>query len=114
MAVHYQQSGGGGGLWGTLGRIVGAASMFIPGLQPIAPFINAGLSLASGDPMGAMTGIIAGPLADEIKGAQAAQAANSASLRETLYKTMYHDLDGAPRLTDTPAQYRRFIDTRRR
>ncbi len=59
MAVHY--TGGGGGLLGTLGRALGAASAFIPGLQPLAPYIGAASALANGDVGGAISSA-AGPL----------------------------------------------------
>ena len=50
MAVHY--TGGGGGLLGTLMR---GAAMFVPGLQPFAPYIGAASALAKGDIGGAVT-----------------------------------------------------------
>ncbi len=56
MAVHY--TGGGGGLFDTLMR---GAAMFVPGLQPLAPYIGAASALAKGDVGGAVTSA-AGPM----------------------------------------------------
>lgn len=54
MAVHYV--GGGGGLFGSLGKALGLGSMFIPGLQPFAAGMNLIGGLANGDPVGALMG----------------------------------------------------------
>ena len=54
MAVHYV--GGGGGLFGSLGKALGLGAMFIPGLQPFAAGMNLIGGLANGDPMGALMG----------------------------------------------------------
>ena len=48
----------GGGLGGMLGSILGLGAMFIPGLQPIAPFLGAASSLASGNPASAATSLL--------------------------------------------------------
>lgn len=130
MTVYYT-GGGGGGFLGTLGKIVGLGANFIPGMQPFAPFLNAGLSLANGDPAGAVMSMIMGPVKDAMGNARATKAANQDSLRYTLDKIAGEDIDGAPhrdffdngaiqpyqgapRLTDTPARYRRFINNWRR
>jgi|GEM_PF-4688820 len=52
MAVHYVN--GGGGLLGSLGQALGAASMFVPGMQAYAPWIGAASSLANGNVGGAV------------------------------------------------------------
>jgi hypothetical protein len=121
MTVHY--TGGGGGFLGTLGKIAALGANFIPGLQPIAPFLNAAGALANGDPAGAAMSIAAGPVMDSIKGgAQAAKAANAKSLAGTLSNIAGNEaaspeifadfgaVMGNPRLTGTPAQYRRFVN----
>lgn len=54
MAVQYV--GGGGGLFGSLGRALSLGSMFIPGLQPFAAGMNVIGGLAKGDPVGALMG----------------------------------------------------------
>lgn len=59
MAVHY--TGGGGGLLGTLGKVLSLGASFIPGLQPFAPFIGAAGAAMNGDPAGAV-GSLAGAI----------------------------------------------------
>ena len=54
MAVQYV--GGGGGLFGSLGRALSLGSMFIPGLQPFSAGMNVIGGLAKGDPVGALIG----------------------------------------------------------
>jgi hypothetical protein len=55
MSVYY--TGGGGGL---LGSLLGAAAMFVPGLQGVAPYLYGANALMKGDVGGAI-GSIAGP-----------------------------------------------------
>jgi hypothetical protein len=66
MAVLYT-GGGGGGFLGTFGKLLGAGSMFVPGLQPWAAAIGAASSFANGDPAGAISngmGLIKGKAPD--------------------------------------------------
>jgi hypothetical protein len=43
-----------------LGTMLQLGTMFIPGLQPYAPFLNAAGALMSGNPMGAATSLAGG------------------------------------------------------
>lgn len=57
------QTGGGGGLFGTLGKIAGLAGMVVPGAQWLTPLgigMGAADSLASGNPQGALSQLVSG------------------------------------------------------
>lgn len=57
------QTGGGGGLLGTLGKVAGLGGMLIPGAQWLTPLgigLGAADSVASGNPQGALTQLISG------------------------------------------------------
>jgi hypothetical protein len=76
MAVHY--AGGGGGL---LNSILGAATMAIPGMQSVAPYIAGGASLLNGDIGGAVGSIGGKMIGDGMAAAKERSAMNSAGLR---------------------------------
>jgi hypothetical protein len=66
-------------LFGTLARLAGAAATVVPGLQPFAPYISAVGSLASGDPVGAVTSMVTGPIGDAVKAGNAGKAVADAA-----------------------------------
>jgi hypothetical protein len=72
MAVHYT---GGGGLLDSLMSAAGMAAMFVPGLQPFMPYINAAAALAKGNVAGAVGSVAAPMIGKAISGA----AANAAT-----------------------------------
>jgi hypothetical protein len=67
MAVHYAQSGG-----GLLGSLLGAAAMFVPGMQGMAPYLMGASALANGDVAG-----VAGAIGKAFGSANAAGAAGA-------------------------------------
>jgi len=87
MTIHVTGGKKGGGLLGTLGKALGLAATFIPGLQPFAPFIGAASSLMQGDVGGAVGSAVsgfAGNIMDQTKAAAATKAANKESLMGAL------------------------------
>ena len=75
MAIHYT---GGGGLLDSLMSAAGMAAMFVPGLQPFMPYINAATALAKGNAAGAVGSVAAPMIGKAISGASGA-AANAAT-----------------------------------
>lgn len=95
MTVHY--TGGGGGLLGSLLNGAGMASMFVPGMQGIAPYLMGANSLAKGDVGGAI-GAIAAPAIGRTLEANKITAARDASNRESLFEALTNTHQGtAPR-----------------
>jgi hypothetical protein len=101
MAVHY--TGGGGGL---LGSLLGAATMFVPGLQPYAPYIFGANALMNGDVGGAI-GSIAGPMAGRMIDASNVTAARNAANQESLFGA----LTSANQGTAPATHWDRFTDS---
>jgi hypothetical protein len=66
MAVYY--AGGGGGLFDSLLGGLGMASMFVPGMQGVAPYLMGAKALAKGDVGGAIGSVAAPMIGKEISG----------------------------------------------
>ena len=79
MSVQVVQGGG-----GFLDSLLGAAMMFVPGLQPYAPYLMGAKALMGGDVGGAM-GAFAAPAINSWLDAGKAAAATSAANRDSLF-----------------------------
>ncbi|MDR0648960.1 MAG: hypothetical protein LBF92_06455 [Synergistaceae bacterium] len=94
MAIHYAQSGGGG----FMDALLGAAAMFVPGLQPLAPYIYGAKALMNGDAGGAIGSFLSPAIGKALGSASAAGAAGaggSESLFDALMNAHRANAQGA-------------------
>lgn len=88
------QTGGGGGLLGTLGKIAGLGGMLVPGAQWLTPLgigMGAADSVVSGNPQGALTQLISG-IKDGDFDSWFNPAAGNLAVNQPAWDQVYQDL----------------------